>query len=114
MKEKKVIKILLYVYLFLYIFSMINREFKPFGFDLRFIVVPLGVLVIFLKFIKNDFKIIIDKEDKTGSYLILFYIVAFLSNISWIWNEIDINTEKFINEIILLSNTFIGILVIYI
>lgn len=114
MKEKNVIKILLYIYLFLYIFSMINREFKPFGFDLRFIVVPLGCLVIFLKFIKNDLKIIIDKEDKTGSYLILFYIVVFLSNISWIWNGIDMNTSKFINEIILLSNTFIGILVIYI
>lgn len=112
-KDRKVMQIMLFVYICLYVFLMINREFKPFGFDLRFILVPLGTVVLILNLIENKGKIIFDKSDKTGKYLILFYGIALLSNISWLWNGLNANKVKFFNEIVLLINTFIGILVIY-
>lgn len=112
-KDKRVIQIMLYVYICLYIFLMINREFKPFGFDLRFILLPLGCVILIINLIKNKGKLIFDKNDKTGNYLILFYLIVFLSNISWLWNGLNINSIKFFNEILLLINTFVGILVIY-
>lgn len=112
-KNKNLLQILLNLYIFLYLFSMINREFKPFNFDLRFIVLPLGCFIILLNLMINRLKLKIDKTDKTGKSLILFYIIVFLCNISWLWNGINIDRVKFFNELLLLSNTFIGILVVF-
>lgn len=112
-KDKRVTQIMLFIYICLYIFIMINREFTPFGFDLRFILLPLGCLILILNLINNKGKVTFDKNDKTGNYLILFYMAIFLSNISWLWNGLNVNRVKFFNEILLLINTFIGILVIY-
>ncbi len=111
MTKNKIIKILYNIYAFLFIFTMINREFLLFGLDLRFILVPLGlILLVFSIFVKQEKP---DYYDKYGKLLIIFYIYVFFTNISWLWNGIDINKTKFINEIILLINVFISILVFY-
>lgn len=112
-KDKRGIQIMLFIYICLYIFIMINREFTPFGFDLRFILLPLGCFIVILNLINNKGKVILDKSDKTGNYFILFYLAVFLSNVSWLWNGLNVNEVKFFNEILLLINTFVGILVIY-
>ncbi len=110
---KKDFQKVLKIYLFLFIFTMVNREFKPLGFDIRFIVLPLGVLLLIWSIIKNHYVLKFDKEDTTGNNYIKFYIVVLLCNICWIFNDLNMNQVKFINEIILIVNTFVGILVVY-
>ena len=52
MIKNKMIKILYNIYTFLFIFTMINREFLFFGLDLRFIVLPLGTILVLYSFLK--------------------------------------------------------------
>ena len=87
---------LLNAYLSLFIFCMINREFLLFGLDLRFILVPLGLLLIGVYIILNRGKIYFthNKNYKQFNYLILFYLWVFISNISWLWNGLPMNQEK--------------------
>ena len=101
------------VYISLFIFMMVNREFKPFGIDLRFAILPLGIIILIYGLIKNKSCIGINKEDHTGNTILLFYIIALVCNIAWIFNGISLNYTKFINEMILIINTFVGFLVIY-
>ena len=110
----KINDILFKFYISLFIFCMINREFLLFGLDLRFILLPLGFFLIFINIIINRGKIIIKKDEnfKKYKYLIIFYIWIFISNVSWLWNGIEINQTKFINENILLINIFISAVVI--
>lgn len=114
-KIEKSTKILYYIYLFLYIFIMVNREFLFFGIDLRFALFPIGLFLITYglynrKFNKNSKEEYFDKEFKL---IFLLFIWFFISNISWLWNGIEINKTKFINEILLLVNNFIGIIVFF-
>lgn len=105
--------ILLSVYLFLFIFTMVNREFAPFGIDLRYVVLPLGALLLIVRFLfANKLKI---KHEKDSAYkwIIAFYIWVFVSNLAWLFNGLEMNQVKFSNEIILLINVFVSILVIY-
>ncbi len=107
-------KVLLNVYISLFIFCMINREFLLFGLDLRFILVPLGILLIGV-YILTDRGVTRIKHGtnfKQFKLLILFYLWVFLSNISWIWNGLPMDQTKLINELILLANVFISIIVI--
>jgi len=108
---KKIINSLYIIYSFLFIFTMINKEFLLFGLDLRFILLPLGLVLLFFSVIKKDKKL--DYYDKNGKLIIIFYIYVFISNISWLWNGLEINKVKFVNEMILLINIFISILVFY-
>ena len=112
-KNERIVKILLNIYMILFIFSMVNKEFLPFGLDLRMIELPLGVLMIIIYLINSKFVIKVDKEDKIGNKLIVFYILAFVLSISWFWNGLKIDEQKFINELILLSNVLIACIVIY-
>ena len=112
MSKEKIVNILYSIYAFLFIFTMINKEFLLFGIDLRFILLPIGAILIILSFTEKNKKIE-DYDDKIGRLLIAFYIYAFVANISWIWNGLKIDEGKFINEIILLSNIFISLLVFY-
>ena len=110
---KKFFQILLNIYLFLFIFTMVNREFKPFGVDIRFIVFPLGIIILAYNLINNKFKVKLDKNDKTGNNYLKFYIIVLLCNVCWLFNGLKLNQIRFINEIILIMNTFVGLLVIY-
>ena len=112
-KNEKIVKILLNIYMILFIFSMVNKEFLPCGLDLRLIELPLGVLMIIIYLINSKFVIKVDKEDEIGNKLIVFYILAFALSISWFWNGLKMNEQRFINELILLSNVFIACIVIY-
>ena len=42
MSKEKIVNILYSIYAFLFIFTMINKEFLLFGIDLRFILLPNG------------------------------------------------------------------------
>lgn len=112
-KSEKIITNLVHVYLLLFIFSMVNREFLPFGIDLRMIELPLGFLIICINLISSKLVIKIDKEDSIGNSLIFFYIITMLLTISWLWNGLKVNEQKLINEMILLSNVFICCIVVY-
>lgn len=90
------------IYLFLFIFTMVNREFLFFQIDLRFIVFPLGLALLLYGFFKKEYKD--NKVNKSMNWIYLFYIFVFLSNISWLWNGLSIHLEKFINEMILILN----------
>lgn len=111
MAKSKIIKILYNIYVFLFVFTMINREFLLFGLDMRFIILPLGVILFIYSFFKKKTKV--DYIDKNGRLLILFYLYVILSNISWLWNGLEIEKTKFINEMILIINIFVSILVFY-
>ena len=115
MKQINIFKFLFNIYIFIFIFTMINREFLLFGIDLRYILIIIGLVIIFLnilKFIKNNIK----KEklhDKQFKLLFFLYIWCIISNISWLWNDLDINTGKMFNQNILLINNIISLLVFY-
>ena len=106
-------KILLGIYLFLFIFTMVNREFRLFGFDLRYVELPLGALILFVNLISKKYRVSPEKDDGVGRALILFYVFVLFSNIAWIWNGLDISKSNYINEIILIINVLVGMMVFY-
>ncbi len=112
MNREKTTNILYNIYAFLFIFTMMNKEFLLFGLDLRFILLPIGLILIILSFADKKKKIE-DYDDNLGKLLIVFYLYIFVSNISWLWNGVTVNKNKFINEIILLFNVFVSLVVFY-
>ena len=112
-KGKQLYNILVYIYLFLFIFSMVNREFVPFGIDLRMIEVPLGILIVIINFAISKLKIRIDRQDKIGNLLIIFYCFVIVSMIAWLWNGVSFNQKEVLNEIILIMNILVCVLVLY-
>ncbi len=103
---------LLNIYLFLFIFTMINREFLFWGVDLRFVLLPLGIILLIYGVLKREYKS--SKINSSWKLICLFYIWIFISNISWLWNGFEINSIKFLNEMILIINVFVSILNIWI
>lgn len=76
---------------------------------------PIGIILIlsegFNKYsFKNTKKIYFDKQFKL---ILFFYVWIIISNISWIWNGLEINRTKFLNEMILIINNFMGIIIFY-
>ena len=63
--KEKIVNILYSIYAFLFIFTMINKEFLLFGIDLRFILLPIGAILIILSFTEKNKKIE-DYDDKIG------------------------------------------------
>lgn len=112
MNREKITNILYNIYAFLFIFTMINKEFLLFGLDLRFILLPLGVILIILSLSNKNIKKE-EYDDKLGKLLIVFYLYVFVSNVSWLWNGLEMNNGKFTNEIILLINIFISVMVFF-
>lgn len=106
-------QVILNFYTFLFVFTMFNKEFVLFGLDLRFIQLPLGAIILFVNFFLPQHKPTAKKNDSIGKALIAFYLFAFFSNIAWLWNGLEPQFNKLINEIILLSNTLISLLVFY-
>lgn len=104
---------LLNFYVILFIFTMFNREFLLFGLDLRFIQLPLGMIICLVGLLSKQYKSTIQKNDTIGKSLLVFYVFAIISNISWLWNGLEPKSQKFINEIVLLLNVFISVSVFY-
>jgi len=92
---------------------MINREFLFFGLDLRFILLVLGVALIYLKLLNINRYGNTVKKDKNFNILAMFFLWCLVSNISWLWNGLEIDVGKTINQIILIINNFVSLIVIY-
>lgn len=104
---------LINVYTFIFVFTMVNREFLLFGIDLRFIELPLSVAILILNFTTKKERTRPKKNDTLGKALIIFYGFAILSNLSWLWNGLEPNIKQIINENVLLFNILLGVLVFY-
>lgn len=105
------------LYSFLFIYTMINREFLLLGMDLRYVVLILGIFLVLISFItrnKLDLKIEITKNnsiDRIYKLLILLFIWSLFSNISWIWNGLEKFPKEIINQNILIFNNLLSIIV---
>ena len=111
--QSKWFSTLLYLYIALFIFTMINREFLLFGLDLRFIELPLGLIILGVNFFSKKHRPARKKNDTIGRAMIAFYIYTFVSNIAWLWSGLEPDRVKLINELLLLSNVFTSLLVFY-
>ncbi|CEP38766.1 group 1 glycosyl transferase [[Clostridium] sordellii] len=105
---------LLNVYISLFIFNMINREFTIFDIDLRYVLVFMSIPLILYK-IK---KIIIDNEKinltNTNKLVIVFCILLILSNINWIFSDINPGKDFIQYNILLVFNILtIAVCIIY-
>ena len=93
------------VFLFLFVFTTFNREFRLFGFDPRYLTVILSILLLCSCLPKLSAKH--NESKKEGSFtfsfsdLALFYGIAAISNLSWIWNGLPLNESQFISLVIL-------------
>lgn len=88
------------IYFSLFLFSMINRELTPFGIDIRYICLLFELILIFIAFIEKR-KIIWNFQSKC---ITLFYLLAFVSNIGWFFNDFNMNVPSFF--VILFSYIF--------
>ena len=102
------------LYLFLFIFTMIDREFLFLGIDLRMVNLALGIVLILMKLIQRE---PIKKEsknyDSNAKYIFAFFVWCFISNISWFWNGLEMQVSPFIGQLILLVNNFFALIVFY-
>ncbi len=80
------------IFFFLFLFVMINREFTPFGLDLRFICLLLALILLVIA-IFNKRKINFDKRSKM---ITLFYVISLISNFMWFFNSLEINVNSFL------------------
>lgn len=93
---------------------MFNREFLPFGIDLRYVQVIIGG-ILGLLFIYDCFKGKSSiKFDKFIVVILIFYMYIFLVNFMWLKNGLPINKSDFINMVILSITNLISICVFYI
>lgn len=70
------------IFSFLFIFNMINRGFEPFGFDIRFINVFVGLGAIFVRqLVKVIKKVNYDRIQFTDKLLIIIYAFGLVSAI---------------------------------
>lgn len=105
--------ILLNIFIFIFVISMFNRELLPFGIDLRYVQVIIGVILGILLIYELFNKKIKLKFNKFILLIIVFYIYLFISNFMWIINDLPMNKSDFINMIILSFSNFLSICVFY-
>lgn len=89
--NREMISSMLNIFIFLFIFNMINREFSII--DIRYILIAIGIYLILSKAYR-----IIKKEDKlklnSKNYIaILFCLILLLSNINWMYNDLSIGKD---------------------
>ncbi|MDU5107879.1 glycosyltransferase [Clostridium sp.] len=116
-KCENIKKYLLNSFIFIFVISMFNREFLPFGIDLRYIQVLLAIILIgdgmYRLYKSKDEKI---KAIKISNLLIIisiFYLYIMFVNVRWLNNGLIINMSDFMNMIILNISNFLSILVFY-
>jgi glycosyltransferase involved in cell wall biosynthesis len=89
--------IILRAYFFLFIFNLFNREFVPY-FDLRFIVMGLGLLLLtdrlmsIIRYKKEKMKVPLKS---VLLFIILFYALQQISNIGWLYSGLRIRQSVF-------------------
>lgn len=88
----------------LFVFTSINREFNPFHIDLRFIVFPLMLCALLLSLTKKNWNRFINYQVALPRYpemwLLLYLLIAFLSNVAWCWNGLPLVKQSFYSLII--------------
>lgn len=113
-RYKKINLFILNIYCFLFILTMFNREFNPFGIDLRYIQVILALILIGI----SGYEILIKKNtiphiNKLIVSIIIFYIYFIIVNLRWLNNGLTINTSDFINMIILSMSNLLTVLILF-
>lgn len=88
------------IYFFLFILVMINREFTPFGVEIRYICSFISIILLINFFISRR-RIKINSMTKK---ITIFFAIMFISNIMWLFNSFDINKTGFF--VILISYIF--------
>lgn len=87
--KKSIVVSMLDLYLFIFIFTMFNREFRLLGFDLRYILVVVGIILILVRAVQ----ILVKKKplimEVTHVLLLLLIIISFISNIFWYNNGLE-------------------------
>lgn len=85
-----------------------------FGIDLRYIIVALeAILLIYDIFFRKNRRQAILEKDTIFPLIILLFIWCFISNISWLWNNLEIDIIKWLNQNILLANNAIALIIFY-
>ncbi|WP_223876127.1 hypothetical protein, partial [Lactobacillus crispatus] len=93
-------------YLQFLIFSIINRSFIPFNIDLRYIVIFLALVAVFISlFSKQEFKV--NKNILMVSILYLFIIIGFFNH-----KTINVDEQVYMNLVILNLYCFFNIIVL--
>lgn len=102
------------IYVFLFILTLFNREFLPFGIDLRYLQIGIGGYLIIsqlLNIILN--KQYIEIKNKIIIWTIVFYVYFLCVNIRWINNGLALNLSDFISMTILDLSNIVTILIFY-
>ncbi|MDO4924788.1 MAG: O-antigen ligase family protein [Turicibacter sp.] len=129
-QREKVVSRFVEIFVFLFIFTMFNRELIPFGIDLRYIMLMIAMILIGY-FITINYKKLYQlfKERQwnvmkynTRNYLknnnwlplllALFYASMFISTLMWTANNLSLNSGDFKSSIILNGMNLIIILVL--
>lgn len=103
------------VFVILFIFTTINREFVLFGLDLRYPTIILGLVLVVLSIFRKP------AEDEAATErvrtvfvpLFAFFTWCFISNISWLWNGLTPEPVQAVNQNILLFSNFLALTVFY-
>lgn len=113
MKKVNLVKILYTLYSFLFIFTMINREFLFFGIDLRYILLILGVMLTIYGIINYKRNTNSNKRvsDKIYNAFFILFLWCLFSNISWTWNNLELYKVQTLNQNILIINNLIALIV---
>ncbi len=96
------------VFIFLFIFTSINREFLLFGIDLRYILVPLMILLLIKVFTIK--KISVTKLDIS---FFLLYVLMAISLIAYQYNGLNISSDVLKNLIFLHILNFIAFFIMF-
>ncbi|WP_297437723.1 O-antigen ligase [uncultured Clostridium sp.] len=116
LKTKNLDKKILNTFIFIFIFNMINREFKLL-IDLRYLnLCVAGYLIVKAMYKKGIGGISkeINNCKKQFWSIVIFYLFIVLSNISWIWNGVNVDIATFMSLTILNLYNFLSIIVFFI
>lgn len=103
------------IYFWIFIFTTVNREFLLFGFDLRYALVTLAVILLVFYPSNNRHSVRKKKRESVSAsirQLFWFYAIIAISNISWLWNGLPLNDEQFLNIVILNINNLFALVVV--
>lgn len=110
MKLNQVKKNAFNISIFIFIFTSINREFSLFGFDLRYLSMLMNLFIIIFSIINIKGNAI--KLEKIDFSFIILYVFMAISNIMFLFNNIDIQLSEFLSLLILHSYNFSMILTV--
>lgn len=110
---------LLKAYLFMFIFTTFNREFRLFGFDPRYLVVAMAAALLVGWLLNRGRELRDDVRQCEGKFsfldIAILYGISTISNLSWFWNGLPLNQEQFTNLVILNASNalFATVLVLF-